>query len=79
MQRVDVVTGGASAQWGSDAVAGVVNFILDKKFNGVKGVAQAGVSDRGDTANQRLGAGDTAHDFAGDRGHFLVERRIRQQ
>ena len=33
MSRVDVVTGGASAVYGSDAVAGVVNFILDKKFD----------------------------------------------
>lgn len=32
IQRVDVVTGGASAAYGSDAVAGVVNFILDTKF-----------------------------------------------
>ena len=36
LQRVDVVTGGASASYGSDAVAGVVNFILDKKFTGIK-------------------------------------------
>ena len=32
LQRVDIVTGGASASWGSDAVAGVANFVLDKKF-----------------------------------------------
>ncbi len=36
MSRVDVVTGGASAVYGSDAVAGVVNFILDKNFTGFK-------------------------------------------
>jgi outer membrane receptor protein involved in Fe transport len=36
MSRVDIVTGGASAVYGSDAVAGVVNFILDKKFTGFK-------------------------------------------
>ncbi len=36
IQRVDVVTGGASASWGSDAIAGVVNFITDKKFVGFK-------------------------------------------
>jgi iron complex outermembrane recepter protein len=36
ISRVDVVTGGASAAYGSDAVAGVVNIILDKKFEGVK-------------------------------------------
>src|SRR6185503_10342743 len=32
LQRVDVVTGGASASWGSDAITGVVNFITDKRF-----------------------------------------------
>ena len=36
VKRVDVVTGGASAAWGSDAVAGVVNLILDKEFEGFK-------------------------------------------
>lgn len=70
-QRVDVVTGGASAQWGSDAVAGVVNFILDKKFTGFKGVAQAGVSEHGDNANQRIGAA-WGGNFAGGKGHILL-------
>ena len=35
-QRVDVVTGGASAVYGSDAITGVVNFVLDHHFNGLK-------------------------------------------
>src|SRR5438067_9829255 len=34
MQRVDFVTGGASAVYGSDAVTGVVNFVVDKHFTG---------------------------------------------
>lgn len=55
VQRVETVTAGASAVYGSDAVAGVVNFVLDRKFSGVRGLAQAGISDRGDYANQRLG------------------------
>lgn len=42
IERVDVVTGGASAVYGSDAVAGVVNFILDKKLDGVRVSAQYG-------------------------------------
>lgn len=71
VQRVDVVTGGASAAWGSDAVAGVVNFVLDKKFTGIKGVAQAGVSQRGNNGNHRLGVAWGA-DFAGDKGHILL-------
>ncbi len=61
VQRVDVVTGGASAAYGSDAVAGVVNFILDTKFDGVKGSAQYGISSRGDDhqvkANLAFGTG----------------------
>ncbi len=55
MQRVDIVTGGASAVYGSDAVAGVVNFIVDKKFNGIKINGQAGVSKYGDGETWRLG------------------------
>ena len=71
MQRVDVVTGGASAAWGSDAVAGVVNFILDKKFTGIKGVAQAGIAERGYNASQRVGLAG-GWDFAGGKGHLLL-------
>ena len=40
VNRVEVVTGGASAVYGSDAVTGVVNFILDRKFEGLKGLIQ---------------------------------------
>ena len=36
VQRVDIVTGGASAVYGSDAVTGVVNFVIDRNFNGLK-------------------------------------------
>ncbi|WP_404477639.1 TonB-dependent receptor plug domain-containing protein [Novosphingobium sp. BL-52-GroH] len=55
VQRVDVVTGGASAAYGSDAVVGVVNFVLDKKFEGLKVTAQSGISTYGDAASYRLG------------------------
>ena len=50
VQRVDVVTGGASASWGSDAVGGVVNFITNKNFNGIKGNISSGVSNYNDAA-----------------------------
>lgn len=71
IRRVDVVTGGVSAVYGSDAVSGAVNFVLDKDFKGVKGVAQRGVSSRGDLGNYRLGiAGGVS--FAGGRGHALA-------
>ena len=71
ISRVDVVTGGASASWGSDAVAGVINFVTDKKFEGFKFNAQAGLSTYGDAANMlfQTAAGTS---FAGGRGHFEV-------
>jgi iron complex outermembrane receptor protein len=70
IQRVDVVTGGASAAYGSDAVAGVVNFILDNKFEGVKGDAQAGISQYGDNFNYKVSATGGAS-FLGDRLHVV--------
>ncbi|HEX2583607.1 MAG TPA: TonB-dependent receptor plug domain-containing protein [Steroidobacteraceae bacterium] len=51
IKRVDVVTGGASASYGSDAVGGVVNFITDKKFEGLKINAEYGVTTYGDDQN----------------------------
>jgi outer membrane receptor protein involved in Fe transport len=48
VQRVEVVTGGASAAYGSDAVAGVINFVLDKNFTGVKADLTAGMSQHHD-------------------------------
>ncbi|TCP34165.1 TonB-dependent receptor [Sphingomonas sp. BK235] len=42
VQRVDVVTGGASAVYGSDAISGVVNFILRDDLDGVRGDVQYG-------------------------------------
>ncbi|HET7083415.1 MAG TPA: TonB-dependent receptor [Rhizomicrobium sp.] len=69
IQRVDVVTGGASASWGSDAIAGVVNFVTDKKFEGFKMNANAGLSKYGDmgTVTFQMAAGTS---FAGGRAHF---------
>jgi outer membrane receptor protein involved in Fe transport len=56
VERVEVVTGGASAQYGSDAVGGVVNFILDKKFKGFRVSADQGISTYGDGHNYRVSA-----------------------
>jgi outer membrane receptor protein involved in Fe transport len=71
VKRVDIVTGGASAAWGSDAVAGVVNFVLDKDFKGIKGDIQAGITTYGDdpTVRGSLAAGTR---FADDRGHVMA-------
>lgn len=56
VDRLEVVTGGASAQWGSDAVAGVVNVLLKERFEGVQAEIQKGVSSYGDNASTRAGA-----------------------
>ena len=56
LERVDVVTGGNSAVYGSDAVAGVVNFILRRDFEGLKIRGQAGISEYGDRPNQFVSA-----------------------
>ncbi|HEX7985105.1 MAG TPA: TonB-dependent receptor plug domain-containing protein, partial [Duganella sp.] len=69
MKRVDVVTGGVSAVYGSDAVAGVVNFITDTKFNGVKGIAQGGLSNYGDAGSVKTGVAVGTN--LGERGHFV--------
>jgi len=75
VKRVDIVTGGASADYGSDAVSGVVNFILDKDFTGIKGSAQGGVTTYGDdrSYNVALSVGTR---FAGNRGHIMVSGEI---
>ena len=71
ISRVDIVTGGASAAYGSDAVAGVVNYVLDKKFSGVKLQAFGGISALGDRVEHGVTGGAGAA-FAADRGHFLT-------
>jgi outer membrane receptor protein involved in Fe transport len=48
IERVDVVNGGASASYGSDAIGGVVNFITDTRFEGIKGNVQGGITKYGD-------------------------------
>jgi outer membrane receptor protein involved in Fe transport len=69
IQRVDVVTGGASASWGSDAVAGVVNVITDKKFSGFKASIAGSITTYGDDPQMLFqAAGGT--DFAGGKGHI---------
>jgi iron complex outermembrane recepter protein len=53
VDHIETVTGGASAQWGSDAVAGVVNIILKKNYTGFQAEAQGGASIYGDDGSQR--------------------------
>jgi outer membrane receptor protein involved in Fe transport len=71
VDRVEVVTGGASAQWGSDAVAGVVNIRLKRQFDGFQVKVQGGASQRGDGDNEYAGL-LTGKSLFGDRAHFVV-------
>ncbi|WP_037501608.1 TonB-dependent receptor domain-containing protein [Sphingomonas jaspsi] len=71
LERVDVVTGGSSAVYGSDAVAGVVNFVLKRDFEGFQVKAQDGVSSRGDRANKFVSA-TFGRNFDGGRGNVAV-------
>ena len=71
VKRTEVVTGGASAAYGSDAVAGVVNFILDREFDGFKVSAQYGSSQRSDAKEYNLTMA-YGTPFAGDRGRFIA-------
>lgn len=71
IERIDVVTGGASATYGSDAVAGVINILLNDEMNGVEVGAQTGISTRGDGAQYRFDVTAGAN-FGGGRGNVLL-------
>lgn len=75
IERVEVVTGGASAAYGSDAVAGVVNFILNTRYEGLKVTADSGVTNEGDGGNYSLGVAG-GFSFADGRGHLLVSGEL---
>jgi len=68
VQRVDVVTGGVSAVYGSDAVSGVVNYVLDHDFTGLKAQASQGISEYGDARQRDFGVAWGTN--IGERAHF---------
>ena len=71
VERTDVVTGGASAAYGSDAIAGAVNIVLNKKLTGLKGQVDVGQSEWNDGTNYHVSLAG-GNDFAGGRGHFIL-------
>ena len=71
IERVDILTGGASSLYGSDAIAGVVNFVYKTDFEGVEANAQYGITEEGDDA--RYQANITAGtNLAGGDGNIMV-------
>jgi iron complex outermembrane recepter protein len=78
VQRVDIVTGGVSAVYGSDAVSGVVNYVINKKFNGLALQANYGISSRGDGAKKNLGIA-FGTEFADGRAHIEGSYEYRKE
>ncbi len=70
IKNIQVLTGGASAVYGSDAVSGVVNFVLDDKFTGLKFDAGTQITGRGDGGMYDFSL--TGGIRLGDRGHLIV-------
>lgn len=70
LRRVEVVTGGASAAYGSDAVAGVVNFITDNEFKGLRANLQYGISGYDDDEQIKAGIAGGMSVLDG-RGHVI--------
>lgn len=71
IERVEIVTGGASAVYGSEAVAGVVNFVLKDKFEGLTVRAQNTISDKGDAGRQYVTV-TGGKSFSDGRGHVVA-------
>lgn len=70
IQRVEIITGGASAVYGSDAVAGAVNFILKKNFDGLEASYQYGQTTRSDGASHKADI-TFGTNFADNRGNVV--------
>ncbi|MFD1786189.1 TonB-dependent receptor domain-containing protein [Sphingomonas floccifaciens] len=71
VKRIDVVTGGASASYGSEAVAGVVNLILDTGFTGLRANLNSGVTSYGDNGSIHASIAAGRH-FADGRARLIA-------
>jgi outer membrane receptor protein involved in Fe transport len=78
IERIDVVTGGNSAVYGSDAIAGVVNFVLKKDFEGLQFRGQGGQSAEGDAGNY-YGSILAGTNFLDDRGNIAINVEYAKQ
>ena len=76
-ERVDVVTGGNSAIYGSDAVAGAVNFVLKRNFDGFRLRGQSGITTYGDRPSY-FGSLTAGRNFSEDRGNIAASLEYSQ-
>ena len=77
IERVDVVTGGASAAYGADAVAGVVNFVLNREFEGIKTRYSTGITGQQDGENYSVSFAG-GHGFFDDKLHIIGSVDLRE-
>ena len=78
IERVEVITGGASAVYGADAVAGVVNFIMKKSFDGAEVRGQTGMASEGGF-NRSFISASAGTDFANGRGSAAIALEYSKQ
>jgi len=78
VERVDIVTGGNSALYGSDAIAGVVNFVMKEDFEGISIRGGAGAPGYGAGFNQFI-SGVAGTNFADDRGNIAIALEVTNQ
>ncbi len=78
IDRMETVTGGASASYGSDAVTGVVNILLDKDFEGLKLESDYGATGDGDADNRGIGLA-WGKELFDSRGHVVVGYEFQDQ
>ena len=71
IDRVEIITGGASATYGADAVGGVTNFIMKKNFQGMQLGSQVGITQQGDGLEWNVN-GMFGTSFADGRGNILL-------
>jgi outer membrane receptor protein involved in Fe transport len=75
IERIEIITGGASATYGADAVGGVVNLILKKRFQGLEVDGQYGISQYGDQDEYRLAA-TVGTNFEDGRGNIMMALEV---
>ena len=78
IERVEVMTGGVSAVYGADAVAGVVNFIMKKSFEGFDLRGQGGMASEGDF-NRSFASFSAGDSFADGRGNAAFSMEYSKQ